>query len=206
MDRLRISVALLFAAAVCGSALPARAASEAELARGHALAGGVCAACHGITGNSPSGAFPKLAGQGAGYLLKQLHDFKSGARRNDTMSAFAGALSDADMRAVSAYYAAQPPAPGAAHDAAALPLGQKLYRGGLADQAVPACASCHGPAGRGVPVQYPRLSGQWAEYTAAQLHAFQTGARNNSEPMHQIASRLSDTEIQALADYIAGLH
>jgi cytochrome c553 len=122
------------------------------------------------------------------------------------MAGIAGALSDQDMVNVSAWFATQVPKPGYAHNKDTVALGQKIYRGGIADKGVPACASCHGPTGQGIPSQYPRLSGQWADYTAAQLTAFQQGVRNNNEPMHAIAQRLSDREIKAVADYVAGLH
>jgi cytochrome c553 len=124
------------------------------------------------------------------------------------MAAMAAPLSNQDMVNVAAYFAAQTPKPGYAHNKNTVPLGEKIYRGGIAERAVPACASCHGPTGQGIPVQYPRLSGQWADYTVTQLNAFTQGpgARNNSDPMHTIASRLSDSDIKAVADYIAGLH
>ncbi len=174
----------------------------------------VCASCHGADGNSASASFPKLAGQHEAYLVKQLKDFKvqagakTAARNNPIMAGMAGALSDSDMVNVAAYFASQTPKPGVAHDAATVPEGQKIYRAGIADKGVPACASCHGPTGMGIPVQYPRLSWQWADYTVAQLHAFQqgAGARNNNDAMHGIAARLSDSEIKAVADYVAGLH
>jgi hypothetical protein len=122
------------------------------------------------------------------------------------MAGIASALSDQDMVNVSAYFATQVPKPGYAHNKDTVPLGQKIYRAGIADKGVPACASCHGPTGQGIPSQYPRLSGQWADYTAAQLTAFQQGVRNNNEAMHAITQRLSDREIKAVADYVAGLH
>jgi len=174
----------------------------------------VCASCHGADGNSAGGAYPKLAGQHPEYLVKQLMDFKTQpgakqpARNNAIMAAMAAPLSNQDMVNVAAYFAAQTPKPGYAHNKNTVPLGEKIYRAGIAERAVPACASCHGPTGQGIPVQYPRLSGQWADYTVAQLTAFTQGpgARNNSDPMHTIASRLSDSDIKAVADYIAGLH
>jgi cytochrome c553 len=217
MNRLCKSLMVLqVAAGFVGFVAEAKAADAAkpDLDRGKAIATQVCASCHGADGNSASGSFPKLAGQHPEYLVKQLHDFKAqpgakaAARVNPVMVGFASALSDQDTANVAAYFASQTPKPGVAHDALTVPLGQKIYRGGIAEKAVPACASCHGPTGQGLPVQYPRLSGQWADYTAAQLAAFQqgVGARNNSEPMHQISTRLSDGEIKAVADYIAGLH
>lgn len=181
--------------------------------RGHAVVLQVCAACHGADGNSASDAYPKLAGQHAAYLAKQLGDFKTQAgatgpaRNNPIMSAVAGALSDRQIADVAAYFAAQTPIPGYARDNATLALGQTIYRSGVPQRGVPACAGCHGPTGQGIPSQYPRLSGQWAAYSAAQLNAFAqgAGARENSVPMHAIAGRLSDVEIKAVSDYIAGL-
>lgn len=204
------------AAGLSGLAVQARAADPAkpDVNRGQAIATQVCASCHGADGNSTGGAYPKLAGQHPEYLVKQLMDFKTQpgakqpARNNAIMAGMAAALSSQDMVNVAAYFAAQTPKPGYAHDKNTVPLGEKIYRAGIAERAVPACASCHGPTGQGIPVQYPRLSGQWAEYTVTQLNAFTqgAGARNNSDPMHTIASRLSDSDIKAVADYIAGLH
>jgi hypothetical protein len=217
MNRLgRILVVLHTAAGLSGLAVQAKAADQApakpDLNRGQAIAAQVCASCHGADGNSAGGAYPKLAGQHPEYLTKQLKDFKTQpgakgpARNNPIMAGIAGALSDQDMVNVSAWFATQVPKPGYAHNKDTVALGQKIYRGGIADKGVPACASCHGPTGQGIPSQYPRLSGQWADYTAAQLTAFQQGVRNNNEPMHAIAQRLSDREIKAVADYVAGLH
>ena len=204
------------AAGLSGLAVQARAADPAkpDINRGQAIAAQVCASCHGADGNSAGGAYPKLAGQHPEYLVKQLMDFKTQpgakqpARNNAIMLGMAAALSDQDVVNVAAYFAAQTPKPGYAHNKDTVPLGQKIYRAGIAERAVPACAGCHGPTGMGIPVQYPRLSGQWAEYTVAQLNALTQGpgARNNSDVMHTIASRLSDSEIKAVADYIAGLH
>jgi cytochrome c553 len=186
--------------------------AKPDLARGQAIAAQVCAACHAADGNSTGGAYPKLAGQHAEYLVKELKDFKPQpggkppARNNAIMAGFASALSDQDMINVAAWFASQTPKPGFARDAKTVPEGQKIWRAGIADKGVPACAACHGPTGQGIPVQYPRLSGQWSEYVVAQLQAFQQGTRNNNEPMRQIAHRLSDDEIKAVADYAAGLH
>jgi cbb3-type cytochrome c oxidase subunit III len=211
-----VLVELCAAAGLSGLAVQAEAADQAkpDLNRGQAIAAQVCASCHGADGNSAGGAYPKLAGQHPEYLVKELKDFKTQpgakqpARNNPIMAGIAGALSDQDMVNVAAYLATQVPKPGYAHNKNTVPLGQKIYRAGIAEKGVPACASCHGPTGQGIPSQYPRLSGQWAEYTAAQLTAFQQGpgARNNNEAMHAIAQRLSDSEIKAVADYIAGLH
>lgn len=188
--------------------------AKPDAGRGQAAVAQVCAACHGADGNSASDAYPKLAGQHAEYLVKQLRDFKTQAgtaqpaRSNPIMAGMAGTLSNQQIVDVAAYFASQTPKPGYAHDPDTVALGQKIYRGGVAEKGVPACAGCHGPAGRGIPSQYPRLSGQWAGYTESQLKAFAQGpgARDNSAAMHAIASRLSDSEIKAVADYISGLH
>ena len=196
-----------------GTTAPAQAAGDAN--RGRQIAY-TCLGCHGIDNYKnvyPTYDVPKLAGQHPEYLVKQLNDFKAQpgakapARNNAVMVGFASALTEQDMRNVAAYYASQAPQLGAAHNAATEPIGQKIYRGGIGEKGVPACASCHGPTGQGIPAQYPRLSGQWTDYTVAQLNAFQqgAGARNNNEAMRQIASRLTDGEIKAVADYIAGL-
>jgi cytochrome c553 len=219
MNRLCKSLKVLQVVAAAGLlswAAQSRAADspKPDINRGQAIATQVCASCHGADGNSASASFPKLAGQHQAYLVKQLNDFKmqagakAAARTNPIMAGMAGALSAQDMINVAAYFAAQTPKPGVARDAATVPEGQKIYRAGIAEKGVPACASCHGPTGSGIPVQYPRLSGQWADYVAGQLHAFQqgAGARNNNEARHTIATRLSDSEMKAVADYVAGLH
>ena len=155
---------------------------------------------------SGGGAYPKLAGQHAAYIVKQLKDYKGGKERpNAVMSAFASLLSDEDMQNIAAYVEKQTPGLGTAKNKASIELGQKIYRGGIASKQVAACAGCHSPNGVGIPAQYPRLSGQWAEYTEAQLVAYRQGDRKNSAQMAGIASRMSDAEIKAVADYIAGL-
>ena len=170
-----------------------------------------CVACHGAAGNSTITQNPKLAGQHADYLYKQLTNFKAkpGAkepeRNNAIMAAFAAQLSDQDMRNVAAHYAAQALTPSAAREKSLVEQGRNIYRAGIAAKGVPACAACHGPAGAGIPAQYPRLQGQYAEYTESQLTGFRQGARANNASMTTIAARLSDTEIKAVSDYIAGL-
>ena len=182
-----------------------------DATKGGAIAQAVCAACHGADGNAIGPTFPKLAGLNATYLSKELHNFKveSGAaeptRYNTIMSPLATALSDQDIANVSAYYAGQVVKPATAKSKDTVALGQKIWRGGIAEKGVPACAACHGPTGAGIPVQYPRLAGQWGEYNEAQLTAFKGGVRKNSAPMAVIASRLSEAEIKAVADYAAGL-
>lgn len=183
-------------------------AAKADLARGSQIASQVCAACHAADGNSAAAANPKLAGQHPEYLAKQLANFKdSKTRKNPVMMGFATALTPEDMANVAAYYATQKPKDGAARNPATVKLGEKIYRGGVADKGIAACASCHGPAGAGIPAQYPRVAGQWADYTKAQLMAFRAGERQNDPQgmMRGVAAKLSDKELDAVADYIAGL-
>ena len=161
--------------------------------------------CHGPNGNSASGTWPKLAGQHAGYITTQLKHFKAGERANPVMMGMAAALQDADMANIAAYLNKQVQAPGTAKNKESIELGKSIYRGGIASKNVPACAACHGPAGAGIPVQYPRIGGQWAEYTETQLISLRTGERKNLQ-MNMIAAKLSDRELKAVADYIAGLH
>jgi cytochrome c553 len=198
---------IVIAGASAWAAEPAK--DGVDRARGQKIAGEVCAACHGPDGNSPLPENPKLAAQVADYIAKQLADYKAGKeRKSPIMSPMAAPLSEADMRAVAAHYAAQKPRPGAARNKETVSLGQKLYRGGNPTTGVPACSGCHGPAGAGIPAQYPRLSGQHAQYTAAQLRAFRSDERSNdpNQTMRAIAERMTDAEIAAVADYIAGLY
>jgi cytochrome c553 len=176
-----------------------------DLAQGEAKYGAVCAACHNADGNSTVPAQPKLAQQHPEYLVKQLQEYKSGKRKNPIMQGFAAQLSDADMRNIAYWVAAKPAKAGFAKDKDLVALGEKIYRGGIADRQVAACAGCHSPNGAGIPAQYPRLAGQHADYTATQLTHFRDGVRANSLPMTQVAAKLNDREIKALADYIAGL-
>ncbi len=184
--------------------------AKPDAAKAQAIVTQVCAACHGADGNSTSPANPKLAGQHPEYLYKQLKEFKAAdgkpaARANPIMAGFAGQLSDADMRNLAAYYAGQKLKPAAAKQKDIVALGQKIYRGGIADKNVPACAGCHSPNGAGIPAQFPRLAGQYADYTEAQLVGFRQGARKNSLQMSSISAKLSDVEIKAVSDYVAGL-
>ena len=186
-------------------------AAKVDPAKGGQIASQVCVACHGADGNSPTPANPKIAGQHAAYLYKQLGNFKvqKGAteaeRANPIMAGFAATLSDEDMRNVAAYFASQKLKPSAAKDKDIVQAGQKIYRGGIADKNIPACAGCHGPSGAGIPDQFPRIAGQYAEYTEAQLVAFRQGLRKNSTQMAGTAARMSDAEIKAVAEYVAGL-
>jgi len=148
---------------------------------------------------------PKLAQQHPEYLVKQLSEFKAGKRENAVMNGMAAALSDEDMKNISYWLATKKATPGAAKEKDLVLLGEKIYRGGIADRQIPACAGCHSPNGAGIPAQYPRLSGQHADYAVAQLTAFRDGVRKNSLQMTQVAVKLNDREIKAVADYIAGL-
>ena len=201
-------VSFLMVALLAGSALangPAPKAAKPDLAKGEASFGAVCAACHAADGNSTTPVNPKLAQQHPEYLVKQLQEFKSGKRANAVMSGMVAALSDEDMRNIAYWLASKQAKPGFAKDKDTVALGERIYRGGIADRQVAACAGCHSPNGAGIPAQYPRLSGQHADYTAAQLTAFRDGARKNSAQMSGVAAKMNDREIKAVADYIAGL-
>jgi len=183
---------------------PAAAPAKPDLAKGEASYA-VCAACHGADGNSTTPTFPKLAQQHPQYIVKQLQEFKSGKRNNAVMKPFATALSDADMQNVAAWLTSKQAKAGFAKDKDLVRLGEKIYRGGIADRQIAACAGCHSPNGAGIPAQCPRLSGQHPDYTVAQLTAFRDGVRQNSTQMNQVAAKLNDREIRAVADYMAGL-
>jgi cytochrome c553 len=209
-----VSRSSLIAASIGLAALAAQAQGTnpvPDLKKGSEIASQLCAACHGADGNSAIPANPKLAAQHADYLYKQLQNFKpkpgakEAERANAIMGAFAAQLSDADMRNVAAFYASQKLVPATAKDKALVEQGRNIYRAGVAAKGIPACAGCHSPNGAGIPAQYPRLQGQYAEYTEAQLLGFRKGERKNSAMMSAIASRMSDAEIKAVSDYIAGL-
>ena len=210
------SVLVLFAACAAVSAWPASAEERAkpDLAKAQQIVAQVCAACHGADGNSVSPANPSLAGQQAEYISLQLAHFKDGTRANPIMAGMAAGLTPEDMKSLGAFFAQQKPKGQAAKDPALVQAGQKLYRGGNAATGVPACAACHTPTGAGIPVRYPRLSGQYADYTFAQLQAFKASQRGmdkegkdaNGRVMAQIAARMSEPEMRAVADYVAGLH
>ena len=203
-------MSILFAAAcslAAASALAAEgpAAPKVDLAKGQATATAVCVACHSFDGSRGSPANPILQGQHSEYIVKQLGEFKSGARNNPIMKGMAMTLSDDDMRNVAAFYAGKQAKPGFAKNKDSAALGEKVYRGGVADRSIPACAGCHSPTGAGIPSQYPRLAGQHGDYTEAQLVGFRSAARHNSTVMTGVAAKLNDREIKAVADYIAGL-
>ncbi len=198
-----LSLAALLAAPALAAA-PA-AAAKPDVAKGQAISTQVCGACHTADGSRGSPANPILAGQHPEYVVKQLQEFKSGKRNNAIMKGFAGTLTDDDMRHVAAFYAGKSAKPGFAKHKDSVKLGEKIYRAGIADKAVPACAGCHSPNGAGIPAQYPRIGSQHGDYVEAQLVAFRGGARANSAQMTTIAAKMSDQEIKAVADYVAGL-
>jgi cytochrome c553 len=202
----RILSALLvaFTGTLVAAAQPV-APAKPDVAKGQATSTAVCAACHTADGSRGSPANPILQGQHPEYLVKQLAEFKSGKRDNAIMKGFAASLGDDDARNVAAFYAGKQAKSGFAKNKDLVALGEKIYRGGIAERSVAACAGCHSPNGAGMPSQYPRLAGQHAEYTEAQLVAFRGGARKNSAQMTDVAAKLNDREIKAVADYIAGL-
>ena len=209
---MKIRLILATAAALFASTAFAQYVVKGDAAKGQEIAGKVCAACHGPDGNSPLADNPSIAGQHPEYIVKQLGNFKSkdgkpAERNNAVMAGMAAPLSDDDMKNVAAHYSDQTPRPRAARDAQLVKQGQLIFRGGIAAKNVAACASCHSPNGAGLPAQFPRVAGQHAEYTAAQLKAFRTGERMNdaNSMMRTVAGKLSDREIAAVSEYIAGL-
>jgi cbb3-type cytochrome c oxidase subunit III len=207
---MKLIASLLIAAALVAPALTAQAAEPAkvakpDLAKGEASYTAVCAACHGADGNSGSPANPKLAQQHPDYTVKQLQEFKSGKRANAIMSGMAATLSEDDMKNIAAYVGAKKAQTNFAKDKDLVVLGERIFRGGIADRQVPACSGCHAPNGAGIPSQYPRLAGQHADYTAAQLTAFRDGVRKNNAQMTGVSAKMNDREIKAVSDYIAGL-
>jgi cytochrome c553 len=189
------------AAAPAAPAGPARP----DLVEGEKRYTAVCAACHGADGNSGAPANPKLSRQHPEYLVKQLQEYKNGKRASPIMQPFAAQLSDQDMRNIAFWLATQPIKPGFARDKELVALGERIWRGGIPERQIAACAGCHSPNGAGIPSQYPRLAGQHADYAAAQLVAFRDGVRRNSAQMTQIAAKMNDREIRAVSDYAAGL-
>jgi cytochrome c553 len=198
------AASLLAAEGAPQPAAAAPAAAKPDLNAGSTKFGATCAACHGADGNSGIPQNPKLAQQHPEYIIKQLTDFKAGTRPSPIMQPMAAQLSEADMRNIGYWLGSQKAKPGFAKDKALVQLGEKIYRGGIMEKQVAACAGCHSPNGAGIPVQFPRVSGQHADYTYAQLVNFQNGTRKSVQ-MNDIASRLSDKEMRAVADYMAGL-
>ncbi|MCG2584899.1 cytochrome c [Massilia sp. TS11] len=210
-----VKTMLVAAIAVSGAAFAAdhaAAPTKADPAKGGNLyANGdaarnipACVSCHGDAGNSTIVDNPRLAGQHASYLYKQLVGFTTADRNNPVMTPFAKALTDDEKKDIAAYLASTTPKQGTAKNKDTLDLGKKIYRGGIFEKGVPACASCHGPTGAGIPVQYPRIASQHLNYTVAALTNFKSGARKNPQ-MQTIAKKMSDEEMKAVADYIAGL-
>jgi cytochrome c553 len=191
--------------AVSASANESRPAEKPDLAKGQTSAA-MCAGCHSQDGSRGSPAQPILQGQHPEYLVKQLTEYKNGKRANAIMSGMAAGLSESDMKNIAAFYGSLKAKPGFAKSSETVALGEKIYRGGIADRSIPACAGCHSPNGAGIPAQYPRLGGQHADYTQAQLTAFRGGVRKNSAQMTGVAAKMNDLEIKAVSDYIAGLH
>ena len=205
------AMALLLATSFIANASEEHKA-KADPAKGKAIADTICVACHGADGNSATSANPHLAGQVEEYIYKQLKNFKAvdgkpAARNNAIMAGMAAPLSDEDMRNAAAWFSSQKHIPAKASDESKIALGQKLWRQGDFKKGVPACAGCHGPAGAGLPAQYPKLAGQFPEYTETQLKAFRAEERGNDpeKMMRTIAAKLSDVEIKAVAEYAAGL-
>jgi cytochrome c553 len=192
----------LFAAS--GHAAEAKPAFVADAAKGQAAAA-TCLACHTADGSRGAPANPIIQGQHPEYIVKQLQEFKSGKRKNAVMAGMVANLSEEDMKHIAAFYASKKAKPGFAKNKATVALGERIYRGGIMERQVPACSGCHSPNGAGIPSQYPRLGGQHADYTEAQMIAFREGTRGNSAQMATIAGRMNDREIKAVADYIAGL-
>lgn len=206
------AVALVAMAALWPAVASAQGATKPDIAKGRQIASQVCVACHAADGNSTLAANPKLAGQFPEYLQKQLVNFKTqgdrkAERENPVMAGMVANLSDADMRNVAAFYAAQKLKPETAQSKELAAQGQKIFRGGILASGVAACAGCHGPDGTGIPGQFPRISGQFAAYIEAQLKAFKSGARANDPAamMRGVAARMSDAEIKAVSEYAAGL-
>lgn len=211
----RRSVLMLTAVTgLCGAGFvyaQSKTAAKPDAVKGQQIASQVCVACHNADGNSTIAANPKLAQQHAHYLVKQLTDYtvrpgeQKPARENSIMNGMVAALSEQDRRDVAAWYSSQTAKPGFARNKDTLELGQQIWRAGLPGKSLPACVGCHNPTGAGNPIQYPRLAGQHAEYTEATLKAFRDGVRRNNVPMQQIAARMTDAEMRAVADFIQGL-
>lgn len=209
---IRNTAIVLVTMTCCSLSAAQEGKNRTDLAKAKKIAETVCVACHGADGNSPTGANPILAGQGSDYLFKQLTEFKAvegktAVRNNPIMAGMTAALSAEDMKSLAVYFSQQKMKPSAATSDKLVEAGKHLWRKGDFERGIPACSGCHGPAGAGLPVQYPRLAGQYAEYTELQLKNFRGEERSNDPErmMRTIADKLSDKQIKALADYIAGL-
>jgi cytochrome c553 len=209
---MKVSMVLSLAFAAFAVQAAEQVPAKADAAKGQQIASQVCVGCHNADGNSAAAPNPKIAGQIEDYLYKQLRNFKAAdgkpaERQNAIMNGMVAALSDEDMKGLAAWFSAQKLQPESAKNKASIELGQKLFRAGDASKGLPACAGCHGPTGAGMPAQYPRLSGQFADYTETQLKAFRNSERINdpNKMMRMVAIKMTDAEIKAVADYIAGL-
>ncbi len=206
--KLVVSLVAALAASSAFALTPAAApASKGDPKAAETIVNQVCAACHAVDGNSAIAANPKLAGLNAEYLNKQLADYKSGERKNAVMSGMVATLTPQDMLNLAAYFSTQQPKPGTSQDQTLALLGQKIYRGGVQGAGVPACASCHGAQGKGIPAQFPRLAGQHSEYIYTQLNSFRVLDRANdaAKMMRSIAAKMTDADMKAVSAYIQGL-
>jgi len=216
----RFSFKTLISVAALSLAMHAQANESAQpavyhgdAAKGKPIAAAVCGACHNPDGNSQTSVNPKLAGQHAAYLFKQMRNFKGGPegkpeRNNAIMNGMIAPYTEEQMKDIAAYFASQKLIGGEIKNRETLELGQKLFRAGDASKGLPACAGCHGPAGAGLPAQFPRIGGQHAEYLETQLKAFRVNERANdpNRMMQMITIKMTDAEIRAVADYISGLY
>lgn len=212
MNRFLLLLAGLVSATTVFAADHAAPLPKADPAKGQQIVSTVCVACHNADGNSTIPVNPKLAGQHAEYLVKQMKNFKGDGgkppeRVNAVMNAMVGAYSEEQMRDIAAYFSGQKRKEEMAKNRETIEYGQKLYRAGDQAKGLPACAGCHGPTGAGIPAQYPRINGQWAEYTELQLKSFRAGERANdpNKMMRMVAIKMTDAEIKAVSDYVAGL-
>jgi cytochrome c553 len=198
--------ALTFSLGLAASAALGQAAPNPDRARGADIVGKLCVSCHGADGNSPLEVNPKLAGLQPEYLRKQLGDYKAKRRRSDIMETMVEALSESDIDSLAAHYSAQPPKPGVVRRPELLELGKKVYTDGNAITGVPSCSGCHYPDGGGTK-RFPRLAGQHAEYTLRQLKDFKDAKRENDRGlvMQSVAVRMTDKEMEAVSEYIAGM-
>ncbi len=204
---------LILSLGICLSSMPVLAASVGDATAGRTKAS-ACAACHGADGNATIPNYPKLAGQHASYLVKQLMAFKNGQRKNGIMQGQVATLNEQDMADIAAFYAKQKVSVGAASDEAKRTMGELVYRGGVETKGIAACMGCHGPNGIGnLPANFPSLTGQNEAYTAQALKDFRAGDNrgfddkdDTGKMMHGVAKNMSDAEIEAVAHYIAGLH
>ena len=211
MKRITLLTLSVLAAGVVGAAQP-----KADVAKGKEIANNLCASCHSVDGNSGIATYPRLAAQLPNYLERQVHDIKDGKRawgQSVAMRVSPGVstLTNDQIRDVAAYFATQAPKPGETNPKENAELGAQIYRGGLAAKKIPACMSCHGPNGAGMPgggsaiLAFPRLGGQHKAYVVEQMKAFQSGQRKNSI-MADIANRMSEEELNAVGNFILGLH